>query len=149
MLYTLIVFTLILGSISSIPTDELPQSRNAAFEFREMITKLTGRSAMDYLGYGCHCGLGGKGKPVDGVDSCCQTHDKCYADTSTYIQFWNLCSPHLVGYGWDFNNNVVTCTGDKNTCAYKTCMCDKIAVECFARNQYNTQYKGYSQKSCS
>ncbi|CAF3060465.1 unnamed protein product [Rotaria sp. Silwood2] len=148
MFYTLIVFILIIGSILSVPTDDLSQSRNAAFEFREMITKVTGRSAMDYLGYGCHCGLGGKGQPVDAVDKCCQVHDQCYADTSTYLQFWNLCSPHLAGYSWDFNNNVITCTGNKDSCGYKTCICDKIVAECFARNKYNDQYKGYSQRSC-
>ncbi|CAF0737535.1 unnamed protein product [Rotaria sordida] len=148
MFYTLIAFILIIGSISSVPTDELSQGRNAAFEFREMITQVTGRSAMDFLGYGCHCGLGGKGQPVDAVDRCCQVHDQCYADTSTYLQFWNLCSPHLVGYSWNFNKNVITCTGNHDTCGYKTCMCDKIVAECFARNKYNDQYRGHSQRSC-
>lgn len=148
MLYTLILFTTVLGNILSVPADEFSQGRNVAFGFREMIAKLTGRSAMDYLGYGCHCGLGGKGQPVDAVDRCCQVHDQCYADTSTYLQFWNLCSPHLVGYNWNFNNNAITCTDDKNTCGYKTCMCDKIAVECFARNIYNPQYSGHKQSLC-
>lgn len=33
-----------------------------------MIECATGRSAWDFLGYGCWCGLGGRGTPVDGVD---------------------------------------------------------------------------------
>ena len=148
-MFSILFITLvIIGSISSVPTDPLPQSRNAAFEFRAMISKVTGRSAFDYLGYGCHCGLGGKGKPVDALDQCCQIHDQCYADTSTYLQFWNLCSPHLVTYAWSYDDNVVSCTGNNNTCGYKTCICDKIVAECFARNTYNYQYKGHSQGLC-
>jgi secretory phospholipase A2 len=149
MFYRLIVITLIIGGISSIPTNQISQSRNAVIEFREMVTKVTGRSAFDFLGYGCHCGLGGKGKPVDKLDTCCQIHDQCYANTSTYLQFWNLCSPHLVGYSWTFDNGTVTCTGNKDTCGYKTCMCDKIVAECFAQNTYNNQFKGYSQGLCA
>jgi secretory phospholipase A2 len=149
MFYPLIVVALIIGSISSIPTDDVAQSRNIAFQFRDMVTKITGRSAFDFLGYGCHCGLGGKGEPVDALDTCCQLHDKCYADTSTYLQFWNLCSPHLVGYSWDSDNGNVMCTDNQDTCAYKTCICDKTVAECFARSAYNTGYKGYSQSLCS
>ncbi|CAF0953834.1 unnamed protein product [Adineta steineri] len=149
MFYILIGITLIIGGISSIPTDDLSQSRNVAFQFREMITAVTGRSAFDYLGYGCHCGLGGKGKTVDGVDMCCKIHDQCYADTSTYLQFWNLCSPHLVGFSWKNDNGVLSCSDKPDTCAYKTCMCDKQVAECFAQNTYNDHHKGYSKSQCS
>lgn len=139
---------MILGSISSLPSSDLSQGRNVAFQFRDMITKVTGRSAFDYLGYGCHCGLGGKGKPVDKVDECCMLHDQCYGNTSTYLQFWNLCSPHLVNYAWSFDEGAVTCTGNTDACGYKTCICDKLVAECFARNTYNIEYKGYSQDLC-
>jgi secretory phospholipase A2 len=149
MFYGLILISLFIASISSVPTDDFSESRNVAFQFRDMISKVTGRSAFDYLGYGCHCGLGGKGKPIDALDTCCQIHDQCYANTSTYLQFWNLCSPHLVGYSWNYDNNLLTCTDQQNTCGYKTCMCDKHVAECFARSNYNNQYKGYSQSLCS
>lgn len=145
--FTLLFF--LFGNTISYPSDEPATSRNAALEFRDMISKVTGRSAFDYLGYGCHCGLGGKGAPVDAIDRCCQVHDQCYADTSTYLQFWNLCSPHLVTYSWSYEKGMITCTGSKDSCGYKTCMCDKVAVECFARNTYNTRYQGYSQSQCS
>jgi len=37
-------------------------------EFGDMIRALTGRSPMDFNGYGHFCGLGGKGIPVDPID---------------------------------------------------------------------------------
>lgn len=72
-----------------------------------MIFTATGRSPLDFNGYGCYCGFGGKGAPLDGVDRyvkeisstvsynkpghillliliilcrCCQMHDTCYSD---------------------------------------------------------------------
>ena len=36
--------------------------------FGHMISCETGRSFLDYLDYGCFCGLGGGGTPVDDVD---------------------------------------------------------------------------------
>ena len=33
-----------------------------------MVRCTTGRNPLDYLNYGCYCGLGGKGKILDAVD---------------------------------------------------------------------------------
>ncbi|KAJ7383665.1 phospholipase A2 (consuming 1,2-dipalmitoylphosphatidylcholine) [Desmophyllum pertusum] len=43
-----------------------------------MIYCATKRNPLDFNGYGCWCGLGGKGTPVDDLDRCCQAHDWCY-----------------------------------------------------------------------
>ena len=37
-------------------------------DFGLMITCAVGRSPLDYNGYGCFCGLGGGGTPVDDTD---------------------------------------------------------------------------------
>ena len=37
-------------------------------QFAGMIRCATGRSALDYNGYGCWCGRGGSGTPVDATD---------------------------------------------------------------------------------
>ena len=47
-----------------------------------------------YGAYGCWCGPGGSGTPVDGTDRCCQLHDFCYDK----IIASNLCSPYKVTY---------------------------------------------------
>lgn len=43
-------------------------SKRDAISFGALIYRATGRSPMDYNGYGCYCGLGGKGRPVDKLD---------------------------------------------------------------------------------
>ena len=65
-----------------------PQEANteqaSVFDFGNMIVACTAGTppaAMkrsDYWDYGCYCGLGGAGTPVDATDECCQTHDRCW-----------------------------------------------------------------------
>ncbi|XP_078186746.1 group IIC secretory phospholipase A2 isoform X2 [Callithrix jacchus] len=44
-----------------------------------MVKHITGWSAFfSYYRYGCYCGLGSKGIPVDDTDRCCRAHDCCY-----------------------------------------------------------------------
>ena len=45
------------------------RSRRGFLDFGNMVRCTTGRSPFDYVNYGCHCGLGGKGKTaLDAVD---------------------------------------------------------------------------------
>ncbi|XP_027048972.1 phospholipase A2 A2-hormotoxin-Apt1a-like [Pocillopora damicornis] len=112
-----------------------------------MIRCETGRSAFDYLGYGCYCGLGGKGTPVDGVDRCCQEHDACYdriinsgicpSDNDVYYEFYSQ----------------VGCSGcasrpSNNACELAICKCDSVAARCFVRNTFNSQYEDYPDDQC-
>eukprot|EP00058_Branchiostoma_floridae_P000999 XP_002586487.1 hypothetical protein BRAFLDRAFT_75125 [Branchiostoma floridae] len=53
------------------------QKRNL-LQFGRMTWKVTGRFPLDYNNYGCYCGWGGAGIPVDGIDICCRDHDACY-----------------------------------------------------------------------
>ncbi|KAM7324070.1 hypothetical protein ACRRTK_016375 [Alexandromys fortis] len=49
------------------------------WQFQRMVRHITGRSAFfSYYGYGCYCGLGGRGIPVNATDRCCWAHDCCY-----------------------------------------------------------------------
>ena len=46
----------------------LSRYRRNVYQFKGMIECATTKSAFAYNGYGCYCGMGGKGKPVDETD---------------------------------------------------------------------------------
>ncbi|XP_022779853.1 phospholipase A2 A2-actitoxin-Cgg2a-like [Stylophora pistillata] len=116
-----------------------------------MIHKVTGRGVRDFIGYGCWCGYGGKGQPVDDLDRCCYVHDMCYNKLQSDVcpfkkAVYTLpystekrrplkCKPP--SYYWYFK-----------WCRYLLCKCDAEAARCFARSHYDRRYKNYSQKYC-
>ncbi|XP_030839075.1 basic phospholipase A2 pseudexin A chain-like [Strongylocentrotus purpuratus] len=135
--------------------------RNIA-QFASMIKCATGRSGLDYNNYGCHCGIGGGGTPVDATDRCCEAHDKCYDDiiADDSLGILGICSPYVATYKWsdsscDDSPPTPTCitTGWLNTnCKKRTCQCDKDAADCFraAQETYDGEkYKGYDKDNCS
>nr|AFH66959.1 phospholipase A2 type IIE [Dispholidus typus] len=111
-------------------------------QFGVMIRGLTGRNGLDYNGYGCHCGWGGSGQPVDDTDWCCHVHDCCYEAVSL-----RKCHPKLVTYFYSSGKNTITCLGG-NECQRQTCECDKAAALCFRRSTYRDQYYGYAANKC-
>lgn len=115
-------------------------------ELPEIVLKVTGSNPLDYLSYGCWCGLGGNGTVVDDIDKCCFAHDKCYSNakaTNIFNLFsFTFCIPHLASYKFSAKLGQATCKDGSNSCAYKTCMCDKILAECFYMNRgkFNKKY---------
>ncbi|XP_013393807.1 phospholipase A2 A2-actitoxin-Cgg2a-like [Lingula anatina] len=104
-----------------------------------MIAHTTGRAGLDYYGYGCWCGLVGRGQPKDGVDRCCQTLARCYEALS---RKWCLL-PIWQTYNFYLKTGIV-CDGNKNNrCEQGTCECDKAAADCAARHTYHNQYKNW------
>ncbi|XP_073937247.1 putative inactive group IIC secretory phospholipase A2 isoform X1 [Castor canadensis] len=75
------------------------------WQFQRMVKHITGRSAFfSYYGYGCYCGLGGKGIPVDDTDRCCRAHDCCYKKLKEIG-----CQPVLNSYPFHIVNSTVVC----------------------------------------
>uniref|UniRef100_A0A8D2M9M0 Phospholipase A2 n=1 Tax=Zonotrichia albicollis TaxID=44394 RepID=A0A8D2M9M0_ZONAL len=101
-------------------------------QFAAMIKKKTGKSALAYNGYGCHCGWGGSKQPLDATDRCCHAHDCCYKKLVAAG-----CKPKTTTYKYSFQKNQITC-GESG----RACECDKRAVECFQRaaSSYRKSY---------
>ncbi|XP_022810620.1 acidic phospholipase A2 2-like [Stylophora pistillata] len=138
------------------------------FQFGRMIKCETGRSAWAYIGYGCYCGLGGKGTPVDGVDNGLVT----FKNPANFPRQWlmtELLGSPIVGNCYDrikdsgtcfFNFYVYTniysrvgCSGcaprpENNRCELAICVCDKAAARCFANNKFNRWYEDHPNYLC-
>ncbi|XP_013393806.1 basic phospholipase A2 RVV-VD-like [Lingula anatina] len=144
----LTIFTIAFGAcflyISLTRGEVHPRPKRNVFQFATMIIATTGRNPFDYNGYGCWCGLGGKGKPKDEVDRCCQVHDYCYK--ALYDR--GCFSPVLNGYKYTLEENII-CLKDKNDdCEQGGCECDREAAHCFGNNTYHKQYKRWPQRRC-
>ncbi|KAL2773276.1 putative inactive group IIC secretory phospholipase A2 isoform 1 precursor, partial [Daubentonia madagascariensis] len=130
-------------------------THSSFWQFQRMVKHVTGRSAFfSYYGYGCYCGLGGKGIPVDDTDSpsspsclaprCCRAHDCCYEKLKEFG-----CQPVLNGYQFHIINGTVVCRcalgpGVGCPCGLKACECDKRSVHCF-KESLPTYEKNFKQ----
>ncbi|XP_041084702.1 phospholipase A2-like [Polyodon spathula] len=77
--------------------------------------------------YGCWCGFGGSGTPVDQVDHCCKAHDLCYRESRRIA----VCRLHQQ-------------TGSNTAC--QKFICDHVAAHCFSQAPYNEQFQDFDKK---
>ncbi len=124
------------------------RSKRNTIQFGRMISHLLNLGSFIPLeafemfnGYGCWCGIGGSGKPVDEIDKCCLEHDQCYDKVILNKCKYNKL-PYWVLYDKETSHGQIVCTDENETCDYKTCQCDKLAAECFAKN-----YASYNQSN--
>ncbi|XP_024131547.1 phospholipase A2 isoform X1 [Oryzias melastigma] len=115
----------------------------ALWDFAEMIRCVQPDvSPLRYNNYGCWCGRGGSGTPVDDLDKCCEGHDKCYQSSRKAPGCTSpLKNPYILDYDFSCQNHQVTCSGSNDKCEAAVCRCDQTAVNCFANNTYNPQNK--------
>uniref|UniRef100_A0A914CJX0 Phospholipase A2 n=1 Tax=Acrobeloides nanus TaxID=290746 RepID=A0A914CJX0_9BILA len=90
-----------------------------------------GYSAIAYNGYGCWCGVGGSGKPMDGIDTCCMYHDKCYDKAVADGACSNVPFEYINDYSWNCYLKEPNCTEPQDPCKQYLCWCDKIVVDCW------------------
>ncbi|XP_062926728.1 basic phospholipase A2 Sms-N6-like [Mobula hypostoma] len=99
-------------------------------------------------GYGCYCGKGGDGMPLDDFDTCCFKHDCCYEEalltscgqgTNIYLKpSYSVCE---VGRA--------ECPEGLEPCSSHLCLCDKQLAECLAITTYQDQHANYQKKLCT
>ncbi|XP_071811369.1 phospholipase A2 AP-PLA2-I-like [Apostichopus japonicus] len=141
------------ASLDKTVEDAIEISRRSVYQFGQMIACYQGidtlNAAVQYTEYGCWCGPGGSGTPVDATDQCCYDHDRCYEDQHSE------CTPDELVYTVDYEysrNNCgqadasVTCSAPSeyswferftnlHKCGAGTCECDRAAAKCFADNK--------------
>ncbi|XP_053500691.1 phospholipase A2 [Ictalurus furcatus] len=125
----------------------------ALWQFRAMIVCVKPDSwpALDYADYGCYCGYGGSGTPVDDLDRCCQVHDKCYGDAMQHDACWPILdNPYteIYAYNCDKATKTITCKSNNSECEMFICECDRKAAECFAVSGYNEENKHLPSDRC-
>lgn len=105
-------------------------SKKALWNFSYQMIAIFGPSMASSLAdYGCYCGVGGGGTPVDGLDRCCKVHDECYG-------YQAGCYPKWTAYQYKIiNGRTVYCKDSYWSCKYRVCRCDKLFVDCIYRNK--------------
>uniref|UniRef100_A0A8B9PWP8 Phospholipase A2 n=1 Tax=Apteryx owenii TaxID=8824 RepID=A0A8B9PWP8_APTOW len=120
-------------------------SRLSVLELKRMVKSATGKSALlSYSWYGCFCGIGGRGTPVDATDRCCQRHDACYDGLLRH-----RCDAKRERYRYGWHGGGPVCY-QGSWCAQLSCECDRSLALCLRRSlgTYRARYRFYPKHAC-
>ncbi|XP_028407135.1 phospholipase A2 'basic'-like [Dendronephthya gigantea] len=119
-------------------------NRLALVQFGKMIMCETRKFPWSYNGYGCWCGKGGSGTPVDATDRCCKDHDRCYEN----LERSGVCWKNAWWYTPYIRYRCSECSRFNINCGKRLCQCDQAAARCFKRalSTYNSGFKGYRSR---
>ncbi|NXS93612.1 PA21B Phospholipase, partial [Jacana jacana] len=115
----------------------------AVWELRGMLkcTIPGSHPLLQFGDYGCYCGLGGHGTPVDELDRCCQVHDNCYTQAKKLPSCrFLLDNPYTEIYHFSCSSGNITCSSKNNECEMFICNCDRTAAMCFAKAPYDPEH---------
>ncbi|XP_051888460.1 phospholipase A2, minor isoenzyme-like [Pristis pectinata] len=126
------------------------ESRNL-IQFSDMISCVNpGYSPLlRFNNYGCYCGPGGSGTPVDELDRCCQTHDYCYEKAENELKCNLVKAPKMIAYQYTCSKTgTIECSTGNGKCQKFVCECDRNAAICFSKAKYNPENKGINKSRC-
>ncbi|XP_041475997.1 acidic phospholipase A2-like [Lytechinus variegatus] len=147
---SLVVFIIFssLYHVDAAPTKE----KRSLLQLNTVISCYTGKSGFDFNGYGCWCGLGGSGNPVDDVDRCCMAHDNCYQALQD-----EGCGLYFTSYEYSeqncgSRNGSITCGGSpadpETECSFKLCECDRRIASCLRQHTYHDVFADFPKSFC-
>lgn len=92
--------------------------------------------------YGCYCGSGGSGSPLDSVDQCCFLHDCCYRHARVSLKCYKRVKWQR--YKLLCKRSETQCQS-KSTCGRVACECDKQLAQCLTTAKPQKKHAFYNR----